>query len=142
MHSIPFDLMLGLASLVYVFGNFVANITGRQWSSVEKQLLAWLAGIVAVMLAAHTDFAGKVLVAGIALSKLNGSSLVFLGLLPPSFGGVIYHFGQRLDRTGSGDVPDLPAPAAAPMVTNVAAIKSPVPPDPATGVVGKPPKRR
>lgn len=110
MHDIPFDLLLGLASLVYVFTNFVSNVTAKQWSSVEKQVLAWVVGVGALMLAAHSNFAPRYTVAGLPLDSLNWVSLVFLGLLPPSFGGVIYHLGQRFDNNGTGTVPDLPSP--------------------------------
>ena len=138
MHDVPFDLFLGIGSLVYVLMNFVANLTGKQWSSVEKQLGAWGVSVLAVVAAAHTNFAPGYTVAGVALSKLNGWTLVFLGLQPGSLFGVVYHVAQRFDNTGSGDVPDLPAPGPAPFVANTAAQKSPAQPEPSTGVVKRP----
>lgn len=125
MHDIPFDLLIALASLVYVFNNFAANVMAKQWSSAEKALFAWGIGVGGTLLAAHTDFANGYTVAGHPLNTLNTASLVFLGILLSSPAGVLYHLGQRIDSNGSGNIPDFPAPPAPPVVIGPKPIEVP-----------------
>jgi hypothetical protein len=78
-----------LVGLIYAFTNFLRNLTNLDLpgsrSAVVHQVIAWVAAIGALFLCAQADLAkGLVLVGAIPLGKLDGWSLVLLGL---TYGG-------------------------------------------------------
>lgn len=114
MHDIPFDVLVALGSLVYAVGLFTDNLIGKQWSSALKQLKTWVIGVLAVILAAHVQYTTGWTVGGIAFHDLSGWSLVLLGMTGSAFSNTIFHLGQRIDQSGSGDTPDMPVKSSAP----------------------------
>lgn len=118
MKDIPFNVMLALGSLVYAFGLWTDNIVGRQWSSVIKQVKTWLIGVLAVVIAAHVQWTSDWTVAGLPLHSLDLTSQLLLGLTGAAFSNTVFHLGQRIDKTGSGDTPDMPVSTPPKVVRN------------------------
>jgi hypothetical protein len=100
-----------VGSLVIAFVNFTRSASGKDWSACATQLLAWAAGIAAVMLAAQTDIAdGVAVLGGIPLSTANAWSQVLVGLTAASAGGVFVNLTKALDNSDSATFPKLLAP--------------------------------
>jgi hypothetical protein len=99
-------ILIGL--LVAKVTDFVRFMRGKDWSSVLTQLLSWVAGVVGVFLTAHSDY-GSWVVPGLekAISDVNTSTQVLLGMAISSFGSIVIDFKKAFDRTDSAVVPQL-----------------------------------
>lgn len=97
----PFAPLIALGSLVFTFINCLRDAANRNWSGVTTQLIAWLAGIVAVVLVAQTDYAAAVTFGDRTLDRMNGASLLFIGLSAASLFGVVSEVKRALDHGDS-----------------------------------------
>jgi len=97
----PFAPLIALGSLVFCLINWLRDITNRNWSGVTTQLIAWVAGIVAVTLVAQTDYATAVSFGDRTLAQMNGPSLLFIGLSAASLMGVVSDVKRALDTSDS-----------------------------------------
>ena len=79
---IPLVALTGLISSVI---NFVKYISARDKNGIVTQVAVWLAGVLAVVLFAHTAFADTVPVGGVSLDQVNVWTQIFVGL---TIGGV------------------------------------------------------
>ncbi len=105
--DIPFVPLVALGTLVFTFVNFLKFLSGRDWNAAITQAVAWVAGIVAIVLVAHTDFGNSITIAGHYLDNLNIASQVFLGLMATSLLSTANEFKKAFDHTDSAATPPL-----------------------------------
>ncbi len=101
------SLIAALGTFVFTLTNFIRFALATNWSSVLSQVLAWLAGIVATFIAAHSALGGAISIGTILLKSLPLGSQVIVGLTAASSIGIVYQFKQAIDRTDSAVVPSL-----------------------------------
>lgn len=91
--------------------NFAANKSG-----VVTQLLAWIAGVLAVIVAAHADATSSLVLPGATqnLGALDGWSQVLVGLLLASTASAAVDVKQAIDGTDSNVKPPLLPPSGMP----------------------------
>lgn len=97
----PFVPLAAMGALVFTLVNLLKNLRAGKWSPVVTQLIAWLAGVVVVVLFAQTDWAATIAFGGQALSDLNGSSQFVIGLMASSIFGVATEVIKAVDNTDS-----------------------------------------
>lgn len=78
MEFVPFAAM---ALLLYQLINFLRALSGRDINTAVTLAVAWVAGVITVLLVAQTDFASGIPVGDQTLASLNVASLVFVGLV-------------------------------------------------------------
>lgn len=83
------------------------SLTNKDWSAAITQGIAWLAGIIGIILAANTQFATEVEFGAYNLSTLNYPSLIFLGLVSSSLFGVVTQTLKAVDRRDTASQPPL-----------------------------------
>lgn len=100
---------LGLAALTKKIVDFLRMTTNiaTQVSGVLTQLTAWVGGVVATSIYAHSDFAHNVLIGSQTLEKFNGMTLTIIGLMAGSAGSLIHDIQQAIDSTDSAIKPPL-----------------------------------
>lgn len=97
-----------LAALVWKVVSVIKLATGKDYTPVITQCLTWVAGVIAVLLAAQTDVAETVRVFGeMSLGQLDGWSQVLVGLTLSSVGSVAYDYKKAFDNTDSASEPPL-----------------------------------
>lgn len=100
--------LASLAALVWKFLSFLKQLTGKDYSATVTQALTWVAGIVAVILAAQADVAAGIEVFGTtALGDLDGWSQILAGLMLSSAASVGYDYKKAIDNTDSSSEPKL-----------------------------------
>lgn len=105
---------VALALLVYQIINFLRAALGRDVNSAVTIAVAWVAGVVAVLLVAQTDFASGIAVGDHTLATLNAASLVFIGLTIASIGSGINDVIGSIDSTRTTAKPHLLDPPVPP----------------------------
>jgi hypothetical protein len=105
--DIPFVPLVGLGTLVFTLVNFLKFLSGRDWNAAITQGVAWVSGIISVVLVAHTDFGNSITIAGHYLDNLNWSSQLFLGLMAASLLSTANEFKKAFDHTDSASTPPL-----------------------------------
>lgn len=98
---------LALAALVISIINFLKYVRSLDWNGVLTQLIVWVAGVVALVLAAATQFASGISVGDTTLDKLNGPGLIFVGLSLASIGSFATEIKKALDQSDSAAKPPL-----------------------------------
>lgn len=96
-----------LGALVWKFVDFLKYLKNHDWNAVLTMLSVWVAGVVAVLLFAHSDFASLVSVGSATLASLGTVSQVIIGLSATSLMSVGYDFKKSLDNTDSAKTPSL-----------------------------------
>lgn len=99
--------LLALAALVATLINFLKFVRNGDTNGALTQLSVWVAGVVAVVLVANTDWSDTLIFGEIALSDMNFASLVFLGLSVGSVGSVGHEVIKSLDNSDSASKPSL-----------------------------------
>lgn len=96
-------------ALVWKFVDFLKALTNRDWNTVVTQLVVWVAGIAAVMLFAHSDFAANISVmdGGMTLATLGGVGQLIVGLSAASLVSVGVDVKKALDNSDSAAQPPL-----------------------------------
>lgn len=106
---------------VIVFGAFVKKVVDffrnlRNWrterSAILTQTLAFVGGIVVVVLASHAKVTADLVLPGMstALGHLDGSSQVLYGLMVGAAGSLLADGVSAIDNTDSAATPPLVAP--------------------------------
>lgn len=103
----PFVPLAAMGALVFTLINFLKMVTNKQWSPALTQLISWVAGIIVVVGFAQTDWADTVTFGDRALSSLNGSSQLVLGLMAASLFGVVKEVTKAIDGSDSAAKPPL-----------------------------------
>lgn len=99
--------LVAMAALVMAVINELKFLTNKKWSDALTQLCVWVAGVLVVTLAAHSDFANGITVADMPLGALNFWSLVFVGLQAGSFATAFVEVKKALDGGDSARKPPL-----------------------------------
>jgi hypothetical protein len=99
--------LVAALALIWKLVDFAKQVRVRDVDAVITQLVTWGAGVVVTFILASSDFGDGILVAHSALGKLNGWSLVLVGLTIASTGSVGYDFKRALDATDSSAQPSL-----------------------------------
>ncbi len=108
-----------LGALVYKFVDFLKFVKAKEWNSAGTQLIAWLAGILAITLFANSDFSAGIEFGERSLGSLNFVSQVILGLSATSLFSAFYDVKRAIDNTDSAKTPALiaePTPCPDPSV--------------------------
>lgn len=99
---------LALAALTLKIIDFLRYARAADFNGVFTQLCAWIAGVVAVLIAAQTDWAAGIDIGDKSLHSLGFWSLVFYGLTAGSVGSTIKDIGYKaLDNSNSAAIPTL-----------------------------------
>lgn len=96
-----------LGALVYKFVDFLKFVKARDWNAAGTQAIAWFAGIIAITLFAHSNFADGINLGDRSLSSLNFVSQVIVGLSATSLFSAFYDAKRAVDRTDSAKTPAL-----------------------------------
>lgn len=101
-----------LASLIWQVIDTFREIAGRRWSAVVTQCSAWAGGIVVVWIAAHAAATETLVMPGtdLALGKLDGWSIVLVGLLASSLASSLVDVKASIDNTDTAAKPPLLPP--------------------------------
>lgn len=98
---------VALASLVWMFVDFLRAVTNRDVKSVITHIVAWASGVGAVVLVAHTSFGDGVSVGRETLSSLDWWDLLVVGLLATSLVKPGLALTRALDGSDSNSQPPL-----------------------------------
>jgi hypothetical protein len=102
-----------LAALVVKFTSVLKYLSDRDWRQAVTQVVPWVAGIVAVALAAQADVAEGFIIWGQqALGDLDFWSQVLAGIALGSAGSLTYDFKKAVDGSDSAAEPPLGGGAA------------------------------
>jgi hypothetical protein len=104
---IPFTPLVALGTLVFTFVNFLRFLSARDWNAAITQLIAWAAGVVAVLLVRASDFAAGIRVGNLPLNKLGFWSALLLGLLATSLLSTVNEVKKAIDNQDTAHVPPL-----------------------------------
>lgn len=95
-------LILKVVDFLRLFINIKTNVSG-----VLTQFLAWVGGVVSVVVFAATDFGNSVSVSGVTLDKASGATLVIVGVMLGSAASVVVDIKQSIDNSDSASKPPL-----------------------------------
>jgi hypothetical protein len=104
-------------ALVITTINFLRHLRGQEWGGAATVASSWAAGVIAVMIAAQTDFASGIAVGDRSLEGLNLASQVFVGLSAASIASFVTDLKKAVDTTDSAVKPAL-FPTSAPKVVD------------------------
>lgn len=96
-----------LGALVYKFVDFLKYLKSGDTNAAVTQLIAWVSGVVAISLFAHSDFATSIDLGGQSLPSLNFVSQVIVGLSATSLFSAFYDLKSALDNKDSARTPAL-----------------------------------
>lgn len=99
--------MVALAALVITFVNFLKYAKAGDVNGAGTIFIGWVAGVVAVLIGAQTDYAGALVFGDVALENANVWTQIFVGLNIASAGVVLNEFKQAVDRSDSAAKPSL-----------------------------------
>lgn len=103
----PFVPLAAMGAIVFTLINLLKNLRAGLFSPVLTQLIAWLSGVLVVVLFAQTDWADTLTFGDRALSSLNGSSQFVIGLMAASIFGVVTEVIKAVDGSDSAAKPPL-----------------------------------
>jgi len=111
MEFVPVVAMgLLIIKLIDFFRYLAAYPRTRDLNGIVTQLVAWIAGVVVLLLVANTSWAPNIVIGGFALSKLGFWSLVFYGMATASGASLTNDLRKALDNHQSAAVPTLVGP--------------------------------
>jgi hypothetical protein len=99
--------LAAVGTLVFTFVNFLtyvsAGIRGgwhwTKWNGAITQIIAWVAGIAAIFIAAHTQFAAQITFGSQKLSKMDWQTQLFLGLIATSILSTVNEVKKAIDSS-------------------------------------------
>ncbi len=104
MEFIP---VLALVLLTKKLLDTLKYLSNSDWNGVVTQLIAWVGGVVAVLLVSATDWADTIQVGDLNLGALNTWSLIFVGLTISSTASFVHDVTKAVDNTDSAALPTL-----------------------------------
>lgn len=99
--------VLTLTAIVFVVINFLKYITAGDWRAAVTQLIVWAAGIVGVVLFAHSDWGTAITLGDKTLDQLNGWSQVIAGFAIGSLASAGTELKKAFDNSDSAAKPPL-----------------------------------
>jgi hypothetical protein len=106
------SLLLG--ALVFSFVNFLRYVIDGDWSPAITQAIAWVSGVVAVLIFAGTQWADGVVLLNVSLASANVSERIIFGLVAASVFSPVVKIIQAIDHTQTAAVPPLIGPTPPP----------------------------
>jgi hypothetical protein len=104
--------LVAVGTLVFTVVNFLTYLRSRNWNGVLTQLIAWVAGVVGIVIAAHSQYGSQITFGTQKLSSTNGWTQVFLGLIATSLLSTFNELKKAIDNKDSAKkAPLLPPPA-------------------------------
>lgn len=103
--------VISLTALVYTLTQWLKSVTNGQWNAVLTQVVAWAAGVIGVVLYAHSAWGPGVHVGSVSLASLNGVSQVLVGLGVASTASAAHDAKKAVDNSDSAATPPLIPPA-------------------------------
>lgn len=113
-------ILAGIAFAVNKTVSVIKSLVNRDFNAAITQLVVWVVGFVAVVLAAHAAVTEALLVPGLTvpLGSLDWPSEVLLAWILGSTGSFVFDFKKAIDATDSSAEPSL-LPSRAPAHTVV-----------------------
>lgn len=102
--------LVALGSIVYTVVNFARYALGTDWPSVLSQLLAWVAGVLATIVVAHTVLADAFMFGSRNLAHIGIGGQILVGLAAASSISIVYQFKKAVDTQKLATVPTMPVP--------------------------------
>lgn len=104
--------VVGLVALVLVFVDFLRQVTSLPGSknAVVTQIVAWVAGLVAVFLYGESQLGDTIKVGEQTLDKTDTATKVIIGLMIASIASTVVNVKKALDSSDSAVVPPLLPP--------------------------------
>lgn len=103
--------LVAVGTLVFTFVNFLTYLRSSNWNGAVTQLIAWVAGVVGIVIAAHTQYASQITFGTEKLSSASWWTQVFLGLIATSLLSTFNELKKAIDSTDSAKkAPLLPPP--------------------------------
>jgi hypothetical protein len=96
-----FTPLLAVGTLVFTFVNFLTYIRSKNLNGVVTQIIAWAAGILAIVLAAHTQFASQISFGTEKLSQMGWPTQLFIGLIATSILSTVNEVKKAIDNSDS-----------------------------------------
>jgi hypothetical protein len=96
-----FTPLLAVGTLVFTLVNFLTYWRGKNYSAMLTQVIAWAAGIGAILIAAHTQFAPQISFSGQTLAKMDWQTQVFIGLIATSILSTVNEVKKAIDTSDS-----------------------------------------
>lgn len=90
--------VVSVAGLVFVFVNFAKAVVNKDHNAWLTQLIVWAAGVIAVILIAHSQFGVGINFGGVLLAKTNWVDQILLGLFAGSAGSTVNEFKKAVDN--------------------------------------------
>jgi hypothetical protein len=103
---------VAVGTLVFTVVNFLTYLRSRNWNGALTQLIAWVAGVVGIVIAAHSQYASQVTFGTQKLSSANGWTQIFLGLIATSLLSTFNELKKAIDNTDSAKKAPLLPPHA------------------------------
>lgn len=104
MEFIPAVAMIALVGKVV---DFLRYAKSADMNGVLTQLIAWIAGVVGVMLAAQTSFAATIAIGDRPLGAFSLWDQIFFGLSAASLYSAFKDTTKAVDNTNSAAIPTL-----------------------------------
>ncbi len=98
---------LALLALVKKLIDFLRYASARDVNGVVTQLVTWVSGFGALLLAAQTNWADQIMVGDSSLAALNVWSLVFVGMTVASSASVVHDVTKAVDNKDTAAIPKL-----------------------------------
>jgi len=105
--TVSLTQLAAIGTVVFTAVNFIRFALAGDKSSAGSQILAWLSGIVAAWIVAHTGLAAAFVFGATPLNQLNLVSQGLVGLMAASSISVVNEVKKAIDNTDSARVPTL-----------------------------------
>jgi zinc transporter ZupT len=93
--------LLLFAMFILKLLDFVKAAVARDANALATIVVGWVAGVVAVLAFAHTQWASEIKIGEQTLAGLSAWSQVVFGLVATSVAGYLYDVKKAVDRTDS-----------------------------------------
>lgn len=107
MEALTFVPMVAMVALIYKLIDFTRYLVNADRNGVVTQLLVWLAGVVAIVLYAHTNFGTGLVFGGLALHKMNIWAQIVIGLQAGSVASAGKDAIKAIDNHNTAAIPTL-----------------------------------
>jgi len=106
------EVVVSLAALIalpWKVVDWAKLLVNKDWNGAITQLVAWVAGVLALVAGANSDAFEAFAIPGMIkpIGDLNTWSLILLGVAMMSAGSVAYDFKKALDGSDSAKMPPL-----------------------------------
>ena len=105
-----------LGAAVFAILNTLKFLRAKDWNAAATQVAVWVVGGLLAWIGAQSTLVGSYAPTGVALSKLNGADLFFIGLQVGSLSSVFNEAKKALDNKDNAKTPALFTPTTSSVV--------------------------